>query len=103
MKLDLKTLSATIVVLPLVLLAVTSCFASSEGTATATENASRPQTTICNTPPAAIAPDPAFDALLPTLQQMTTAPIMLPASLPSKIKSGDRARSEREPLHDRRG
>jgi hypothetical protein len=32
-------------------------------------------------------PDPAFDALLPTLQQMTTAPIMLPASLPQEIKS----------------
>jgi hypothetical protein len=32
-------------------------------------------------------PDPAFDALLPTLQQMTTAPIMLPASLPPRINS----------------
>ena len=32
-------------------------------------------------------PDPGFGKLLPELQRMTTAPIMLPASLPSEIKS----------------
>jgi hypothetical protein len=32
-------------------------------------------------------PDPAFDPLLSTLEQMTTAPIMLPASLPPELKS----------------
>lgn len=32
-------------------------------------------------------PDPAFDALLPTLQQTTTAPIMLPAELPEELKN----------------
>lgn len=32
-------------------------------------------------------PDPAFDALLPTLRQMTTAPIMLPARLPEELSN----------------
>lgn len=31
-------------------------------------------------------PDPAFDELLPTLKQMTDAPIMLPANLPEELK-----------------
>jgi hypothetical protein len=32
-------------------------------------------------------PDPAFDPLLSTLREMTTAPIMLPANLPSELKN----------------
>ena len=32
-------------------------------------------------------PDPAFTRLLPTLRQMTTAPIMLPAELPPQLKN----------------
>ncbi len=36
---------------------------------------------------AGITPDSVFDPLLPTLQQVTTAPIMLPTSLPPEIKS----------------
>lgn len=32
-------------------------------------------------------PDPAFEALLPHLRQMTTAPIMLPAVLPEELKN----------------
>jgi hypothetical protein len=35
----------------------------------------------------ALSPDPAFDPLLGCLQQMTTAPIMLPANLPPQLKS----------------
>lgn len=31
--------------------------------------------------------DPAFTRLLPTLQQMTTAPIILPATLPAQLKN----------------
>ena len=36
---------------------------------------------------ATLPPNAAFDQLLPTLEQMTTAPIMLPASLPTRIKN----------------
>lgn len=32
-------------------------------------------------------PNPAFDPLLPTLQEMTAAPIMLPATLPPELKN----------------
>ena len=35
--------------------------------------------------PYPLSPSPAFDPLLPTLRQMTTAPIMLPASLPPRV------------------
>lgn len=38
-------------------------------------------------PTGQMSPDPAFDPILPTLRRMTTAPIMLPTSLPEKIKS----------------
>jgi hypothetical protein len=37
--------------------------------------------------PAGRSPDPAFDPLLPTLQERTTAPIMLPAELPEELKN----------------
>ena len=36
--------------------------------------------------PTDLSPDPAFDRLLGTLQQMTTAPIMLPATLPPQLE-----------------
>jgi hypothetical protein len=32
-------------------------------------------------------PDPAFDWLLPTLKEMTTAPIMLPTTLPPQLRT----------------
>ena len=74
-----------VAVLPLTLLTVASCSATGGDTATSTEDTLQAQaTTTDNISPA---PNPAFDPLLPTLQQMTTAPIMLPASLPSEIKS----------------
>jgi hypothetical protein len=79
-KLDPKTSrSAVMVLLALALLAVVSCSGGS-GNAPDGENASTDETTQ-----ASLSPDPAFNHLLPTLRQMTTAPIMLPASLPEKV------------------
>jgi hypothetical protein len=78
MKLNLKTLSAAVVLLPLALLIM---FASCSGTSDAGDNSSSEDTAT----PAILSPDPAFDPLLPTLPRMTTAPIMLPASLPPKV------------------
>lgn len=79
MKLHLKTSGVTAVVLTLTLLAVVSC-SGTTGDAPSDENATTEDTTQT-----ALSPDPAFDHLLPTLRQMTTAPIMLPASLPHKV------------------
>ncbi len=80
MKLNLKTLSAAVVLLPLALLIMlASCSGTSDtGDTSSSEDAATPAT---------LSPDSAFDPLLPTLRQMTTAPIMLPASLPQEIKS----------------
>jgi hypothetical protein len=62
--------------------------ANDEDAALAPEDARRAQVTPSNaTPPATLSPDPAFDHLFPTLRQMTTAPIMLPASHPPKVVS----------------
>ena len=59
---------------------------TSQATATITENTSQVQSaTADNASPATLSPDPAFDPLLPTLRQMTTAPLMLPKSLPPKV------------------
>jgi hypothetical protein len=59
-----------------------------EETATETEEPSPgPEPTAESEPVASVPPDPAFDALLPTLQQMTTAPIMLPARLPEELSN----------------
>src|SRR5215207_1338116 len=58
---------------------------SGEDTTGTTEQA---QVTITDgASPASLPPDPAFDPLLPTLREMTTALIMLPATLPPKLKS----------------
>jgi hypothetical protein len=104
MKPDLNTLS-TGMLLYLVLLVVTvSCSgtsgtgdtSSSPNTTTTTEQSSsedtvpndatqQAQATTDNASPTTLSPDPAFDPLLPTLQQMTTAPIVLPTSLPPKV------------------
>lgn len=91
MKLDSKTLRASIVLLPLALLVAASCServdsgdnSTSEKPAAITEKV----TTDKAPPEAPSALNPAFDPLLPTLQQMTTAPIMLPTSLPPKVGS----------------
>jgi hypothetical protein len=85
--------SAAVALLILAFLTVVSCSgssdtadtSSSEGTANTVEQVQA--TTNDTASPATLSPDPAFDPLLPTLQQMTTAPIMLPASLPSQIES----------------
>lgn len=61
--------------------------ARSEDTVPNTEDTQQAQVTTGNASPTPLSPDPAFDPLLPTLQQMTTAPIMLPASLPPKVGS----------------
>jgi hypothetical protein len=58
--------------------------ASSEDTVP-NEDTQQAQVTTDNASLTTLSPDPAFDPLLPTLQQMTTAPIMLPASLPPKV------------------
>jgi hypothetical protein len=79
-----KTFDAAIMLLPLALVAVLSCSATegsddtpnSDNDATTAEVASND-----------LSPDPAFDPLLGTLQQMTTAPIMLPATLPPELKN----------------
>ncbi len=81
MKLNLKTLSAAVVLLPLTLLIM---LASCSGTSDTGDTSSSEDTA---SPPASLSPDPAFDPLLPTLRQMTTVPIILPASLPQEIKS----------------
>ena len=78
MKLNMKTLSAAVVLLPLALLIM---LASCSETSDTGDNSSSEDTTT----PASLSPDPVFDPLLPTLRQMTTAPVMLPASLPSKV------------------
>lgn len=76
-----KTSGVTTGVLILTLLAVVSCSGTTgTGDAPSDENA-----TTVDTTPTSLSPDPAFDHLLPTLRQMTTAPIMLPASLPRKV------------------
>ena len=79
-----KGLDAAIILLPLVLVAVLSCSATegsgdtpkSDNDATTAEAASNH-----------LSPDPAFDPLMGTLQQMTTAIIMLPATLPPELKN----------------
>ena len=46
-----------------------------------------PEPTVASVPPEGVdsEADPAFDPLLPTLRQTTTAPIMLPADLPEEL------------------
>jgi hypothetical protein len=91
MKLDPKILRVSVVLLPLALLMAASCSetadtgdtTTSEKAAASTEKATADKAS----PEAPSAPDPVFDSLLPTLQQMTTAPIMLPTFLPPKVGS----------------
>jgi hypothetical protein len=62
--------------------------ASSEDTTATVEDSTRQdQATTGNAAPATVSPASAFGPLLPTLREMTTAPIMLPASLPAKVGS----------------
>ena len=85
-----------ITILPLTLLTVASCSAdnddmattpdASEGSATTAESISSESKSLAVIPPES-SPDPAFDPLLSTLRQMTTARIMLPATLPPQLKS----------------
>jgi hypothetical protein len=81
-----KTFDAVIVLLPLTLvaIAVLSCSAT-EGTGD-TPSSDNGATTA-EVASSDLSPDPAFDPLLGTLQQMTTAPIMLPATLPPELKN----------------
>lgn len=63
----------------------TASSAASQGTVATTENTSPAKAPPDS--PSPLSPDPAFDPLLGTLEQMTTAPIMLPATLPTQLKS----------------
>jgi hypothetical protein len=87
---------ASLVKLGIVLLAPSVALAGCGGASTSGQGTDKPSSDTAateakkSTPDGAASaktPDPAFDKLLPKLQRMTTAPIMLPASLPSKIKS----------------
>lgn len=88
-----RTKSVMVVLLTSTLLTVASCSGSSdtgdassgEDTTGTTEHAQATSTDGAS--PASLPPDPAFDPLLPTLRQMTTASIMLPATLPPQLKS----------------
>ena len=85
-----------ITILPLTLLTVASCSVdnddmattpdASEGSTTTAESISSESKSLAVIPPES-SPDPAFDPLLSTLRQMTTARIMLPATLPPQLKS----------------
>ena len=85
-----------VTVLPLMLLTIASCSAdkddmaittdTSEGAATTAESISPESKSLAVIPPES-SPDPAFDPLLSTLRQTTTAPILLPATLPPQLKS----------------
>ncbi len=80
----------------IVLLALSVALAGCGGASTSGQGTDKPSSDTAtteakkSTPDGAASaktPDPAFGKLLPKLQRMTTAPIMLPASLPSEIKS----------------
>jgi hypothetical protein len=86
---------AVATMLTLALLTVASCSAGNEDTAIRTDATEGIATTERTSPqgksvpviPPESRPDPAFDPLVSTLRQMTTAPIMLPATLPPHLKS----------------
>ena len=90
-----KLIKAPLAKLVMVLVALSVSLSSCGGASTSGQDpveSSDTATTEAGTatsesPASATSPDPAFDPILPTLQQMTTAPIMLPASLPQEIKS----------------
>jgi hypothetical protein len=94
---DLTNLmKVSVVKLWIVLVALCVALAGCGGASTSGQGADKPSSDTATTEAkksisedqaSAKTPDPAFDDLLPKLQQMTTAPIMLPASLPSRIKS----------------
>lgn len=93
---DLGTLiKARLVKLSMILVALSVTLAGCGGASTggqktvgspgaATTEAENPTS---DGPTGQMGPDPAFDPILPTLRRMTTAPIMLPTSLPEEIKS----------------
>jgi hypothetical protein len=92
--------SLAVIPLTLTLLTVASCSGNSD---TAILRAARktlaPRSKLRLLPPIALLltpgpGDPAFDTLLPTRRQMTTAPIMLPTSLPSRVSG---VATERDP------
>jgi hypothetical protein len=87
---------ASVVKLGIILLALSVALAGCGGASTSGQGTDKPSSDTATTKArkstpddvaGAETPDPAFDKLLPKLQRMTTAPIMLPASLPSKIES----------------
>ncbi len=95
MKRRRKISSAAVALLPLALLTVVSCSeatntantTSSENAATTEDRSPAQATNNDDISPNTLSPDPAFDPLLSTLKQMTTAPIMLPATLPPQLKN----------------
>ncbi len=81
-----KLVKAPVVKLGIVLVALSVALASCGGASTSEQDTDESSSDTATTD-VGTTPDPAFEPLLPTLQQMTTAPIMLPASLPQEIKS----------------
>jgi hypothetical protein len=86
----------SVVKLGIILMVLYAALAGCGGASTSGQGADKPSSATATTgadnstaaeAAGGMAPDPAFDKLLPKLQQMTAAPIMLPASLPSRIKS----------------
>jgi hypothetical protein len=94
-KLKLKILSGIVVLPTLTILVAISCSgtretgdaSSSKNTASPTQKPSQAQAITTNNAATTLSPDPAFDRLLPTLRRMTTVPIMLPATLPPRLRS----------------
>lgn len=91
-----KLTRPSVVKLGIILVALSVALAGCGGASTSGQGADKPSSDTATTEAknatpenqaSAKNPDPAFDKLLPKLQQMTTAPIMLPASLPPRIKS----------------
>jgi hypothetical protein len=99
MKLALKASTVVMLIYVVLLFTIASCSGTpdtgntsgTEDSAGTTQQASSEDTaatvedTAGNASAATGSPDSAFDPLLPTLRQMTTAPIMLPASLPAEV------------------
>ncbi len=90
-----KLIKAPVVRVGIVLVTLSVALAGCGGASTSEQDTGKSSDTVTTDAESAtsddlargITPDPVFDPLLPELQQITTAPIMLPSSLPPEIKS----------------
>ncbi len=90
-----RRMKARLVKLSMILVALSVTLASCGGASTGGQDTvgspgaatTEAQNSTSDGPTGQMSPDPAFDPILPTLRRMTTAPIMLPTSLPEEIKS----------------